>query len=160
MRAMKLLASLKRNIKKLRFRRIGFFLLSLLVVASCMVLGGLKDGSLQAQSVPTAVRSNPWQYAAFPVENFQAYTSLYGYRTSPTDGTTKFHYGLDMAAPLGSYVRNWWTGRVVELSDNTGCGTAIKIQFLANDLTNGFPSAIAFNIAENGNATFKGNRVQ
>lgn len=79
-----------------------------------------------------AIRSvpgqNPWQYASFPVENFQTYTSGFGYRYSPVNGQQQFHYGLDMAAPLGSYVRNWWSGRVVELSDNTGCGTMIKIQ--------------------------------
>jgi murein DD-endopeptidase MepM/ murein hydrolase activator NlpD len=33
-----------------------------------------------------------------------------------------------MSAPIGSYVRNWWTGQVVELSDNTSCGTLIRIQ--------------------------------
>lgn len=49
-----------------------------------------------------------WQQASFPVENFQVYTSAFGYRTSPTgDGGSQFHYGLDMAAPQGSYVRNW-----------------------------------------------------
>jgi murein DD-endopeptidase MepM/ murein hydrolase activator NlpD len=85
--------------------------------------------SLQAQYAPTATRQqNPWQYASFPVENFQAYTSGYGYRSSPVDGSSQFHYGLDLAAPIGSYVRSWWTGQVVELSDNTACGTMIKIQ--------------------------------
>lgn len=73
-------------------------------------------------------KKNAWVYAAFPVENFQAYTSGFGYRNSPVDGSWSFHAGLDIAAPLGSYVRNWWTGRVVELSDNTACGTMIKIQ--------------------------------
>jgi murein DD-endopeptidase MepM/ murein hydrolase activator NlpD len=62
------------------------------------------------------------------VENFQAYTSGFGYRPSPVDGSTQFHYGLDLAAPLGSYIRNWWTGRIVELSDDTACGTMIKIR--------------------------------
>jgi len=71
---------------------------------------------------------NPWQYASFPVENFQTYTSGFGYRISPISGSRQFHYGLDMAAPLGSYVRNWWTGQVIELSDNTNCGTMIKIE--------------------------------
>ncbi len=85
--------------------------------------------SLQAQYAPTATApSNPWQYASFPVENFQAYTSGFGYRSSPVDGSSQFHYGLDLAAPIGSYVRSWWTGRIVELSDHTACGTMIRIQ--------------------------------
>ena len=92
-------------------------------------IGAFLPPSLQAQYAPTATRQqNPWQSASFPVENFQAYTSGYGYRSSPVDGSSQFHYGLDLAAPIGSYVRSWWTGQVVELSDNTACGTMIKIQ--------------------------------
>ncbi|MDX2239946.1 MAG: M23 family metallopeptidase, partial [Leptolyngbyaceae cyanobacterium bins.302] len=41
---------------------------------------------------------------------------------------SEFHYGLDMAAPEGSYVRNWWGGQVIEVSDNTNCGTSAVIQ--------------------------------
>ncbi|BFM39679.1 M23 family metallopeptidase [Synechocystis sp. LKSZ1] len=99
----------------------------------CLILGtGLSlSGTLasKAQYAPLANRSyNPWQYASFPVENFQTYTSGFGYRTSPTNGTRQFHYGLDLAAPLGSYIRNWWAGRIVELSDHTACGTMIRVQ--------------------------------
>lgn len=73
--------------------------------------------------------SNIWQNASFPLENFQAYTSPFGIRSSP-DGSTEseFHYGLDMAAPEGSYVRNWWSGQVIEVSDHTNCGTSAVIQ--------------------------------
>lgn len=92
-------------------------------------ISALMAPALQAQYAPTATRqSSPWQYASFPVENFQAYTSGFGYRSSPVDGSSQFHYGLDLAAPIGSYVRSWWTGRVVELSDHTACGTMIRIQ--------------------------------
>ncbi|MBD1844286.1 M23 family metallopeptidase [Cyanobacteria bacterium FACHB-63] len=70
-----------------------------------------------------------WQGASFPVENFQGYTSPFGYRLSP-DGSysREFHRGLDMAAPEGSYIRNWWTGRVVEVSDGSACGTSVVIR--------------------------------
>ena len=33
-----------------------------------------------------------------------------------------------MAAPQGSYVRSWWTGKVIEVSDNTACGTSLSIE--------------------------------
>lgn len=91
---------------------------------------GLTPKTSQAQYATSTARrmSSPWQYASFPVENFQAYTSGFGYRSSPVDGSSQFHYGLDLAAPIGSYVRNWWTGQVVELSDNTACGTMIRVQ--------------------------------
>jgi murein DD-endopeptidase MepM/ murein hydrolase activator NlpD len=70
-----------------------------------------------------------WRSGSFPVENFQGYTSPFGYRSSPTGGYTKeFHSGLDFAAPVGSYIRGWWNGRVVEVSDNTGCGTSVRVQ--------------------------------
>lgn len=69
-----------------------------------------------------------WSGASFPVEDFQAYTSPFGYRSDPYGGNRRFHYGLDMAAPSGSYIRNWWSGRVVEVSDNSSCGTSVIVQ--------------------------------
>ena len=66
--------------------------------------------------------SEPWQVASFPVEGFQAYTSPFGYRGSG------FHYGIDIAAPEGSYVHSWWEGQVVEVSDDSACGTSVVIQ--------------------------------
>jgi len=33
-----------------------------------------------------------------------------------------------MAAPEGSYIRNWWPGRVVEVTDNTNCGTSVVLE--------------------------------
>lgn len=65
---------------------------------------------------------NNWQNASFPVENFQEYTSPFG----PRGGG--FHYGLDLAAPLGSYIRNWWAGKVVEVWEDGRCGTGIIIE--------------------------------
>lgn len=70
-----------------------------------------------------------WRGSSFPVENFQAYTSPFGYRQSPDGGFgQEFHRGLDLAAPQGSYIRNWWLGKVVEVSDGTACGTYVVIQ--------------------------------
>lgn len=78
---------------------------------------------------PSQISVNDWYGASFPVENFQAYTSPFGYRQSPDGGySTEFHYGLDMAAPEGSYVRNWWQGTVIEVSDDSNCGTSVVLQ--------------------------------
>ena len=72
---------------------------------------------------------NTWHGASFPVENFRGYTSPFGYRRSATGGSNwEFHGGLDLAAPQGSYVRNWWAGRVVTVADRSACGTHIIIQ--------------------------------
>ncbi len=77
---------------------------------------------------PTEIVSNLWEHASFPVENFQSYTSPFGYRRSPVDGEIQFHNGLDMAAPLGSYVRNWWTGKVTNVAYDEACGTSVTIR--------------------------------
>ncbi|MEM0981828.1 MAG: M23 family metallopeptidase [Cyanobacteria bacterium P01_H01_bin.58] len=69
-----------------------------------------------------------WSQASFPVENFQAYTSPFGYRQDPYSGGQRFHYGLDLAAPSGSYIRNWWQGQVIEVSDGSACGTSVVVQ--------------------------------
>ncbi len=69
-----------------------------------------------------------WEKGSFPVENFQSYTSPFGYRISPVTGEQQFHNGLDMAAPRGSYVRSWWAGKVVSVSDDTACGTSVSIE--------------------------------
>ncbi len=51
------------------------------------------------------VRAKSWLAASFPIENFQAYTSPFGYRLAATGGSNwEFHAGLDMAAPQGSYI--------------------------------------------------------
>jgi len=102
-----------------KIRLFCFFLIPLLLLLQSKPL-------LARNSKPST--NNPWQYASFPVENFQAFTSGFGYRISPVTNQWQFHYGLDLAAPYGSYVRNWWSGKVVELSGNTGCGTMIKIE--------------------------------
>jgi murein DD-endopeptidase MepM/ murein hydrolase activator NlpD len=117
-------AKLRLNRNEQKSLRLSLILLctSILIAA-----GGLFS------SKPQAIRANPvqvatnWRYASFPVENFQSYTSPFGYRIHPVTGQRQFHQGLDIAAPLGSYVRNWWSGQVVELSDHTACGTLIKI---------------------------------
>lgn len=73
--------------------------------------------------------SSSWLGASFPVENFQAYTSPFGYRHSATGGSNvEFHSGLDIAAPQGSYIRNWWAGTVVKVGDRDACGTHMVIQ--------------------------------
>jgi len=82
-----------------------------------------------AQINPSQIAANQWAGSSFPVESFQAYTSPFGYRRSATGGYGReFHYGLDLAAPMGSYIRNWWAGTVVEVSDNSNCGTSVVIE--------------------------------
>ncbi len=103
------------------------FLLSFLSVTVGSLFGGIRDTAAQ-HAVIEQSQSGQWADASFPIENFQGYTSPFGYRQSPTTGESEFHSGLDFAAPVGSYIRNWWAGTVVELSDHTACGTKVVIQ--------------------------------
>ena len=105
------------------------------LLSTGMVLWGLSEFSHRPKTV-RAVESSQmnvavvslWNNASFPLENFQAYTSPFGYRSDPYDGSIRFHYGLDMAAPSGSYIRNWWAGRVVEVTDDSNCGTSVVLE--------------------------------
>ena len=106
-----------------------------LVVAGLLIwgFGELTRKPAEVEAIETGASRNQaavgsWQSASFPVENFQAYTSPFGYRQSPYSSGQQFHYGLDIAAPSGSYVRNWWTGRVVEVSDESACGASVVVQ--------------------------------
>jgi murein DD-endopeptidase MepM/ murein hydrolase activator NlpD len=106
-------------------------LLAVLSLISVITLGGLYKEQVRASEVRAiqVASINSWQGGSFPVENFQAYTSGFGYRRSATGGAGwELHRGLDIAAPEGSYIRSWWTGQVIELSDHTACGTSMKIQ--------------------------------
>jgi murein DD-endopeptidase MepM/ murein hydrolase activator NlpD len=83
----------------------------------------------QIQPTQTALlRPGSWQEASFPVEQFQTYTSPFGYRRLASGSDPEFHSGLDMAAPEGSYIRSWWLGTVKAVSDQGRCGTSITIQ--------------------------------
>ncbi|MEM9264235.1 MAG: M23 family metallopeptidase [Cyanobacteria bacterium P01_F01_bin.13] len=125
-----LMAYLRRG-RKSRRRRSSLAQLFLLGGLSLWTITGLispiQRKSAKAAEIKLAKVNNPWSFASFPVENFQAYTSPFGYRQSPYGGE-QFHYGLDIAAPLGSYIRNWWEGRVVEISDDSACGTSIVVE--------------------------------
>lgn len=108
-------------------------MLSLVAVAIVSVPASLSDSqsvkALETEGEQVASSRSTWRGASFPVENFRGYTSPFGYRRSATGGANwEFHGGLDLAAPQGSYIRNWWGGTVVKVADKSACGTHIIIQ--------------------------------
>jgi murein DD-endopeptidase MepM/ murein hydrolase activator NlpD len=118
-----------------RRRRSPAIILGVLTAGAVTVLGATDLFSravveaVEPDSTQTAaLGQQQWSQASFPVENFQAYTSPFGYRQDPYSGSQRFHYGLDLAAPSGSYIRNWWGGQIVEVSDDSSCGTSVVIQ--------------------------------
>lgn len=112
------------NPRQKSFNRCGKILL--LVMLITIPISGWKQQEVKAERVAT---SNPWGGASFPVDNFQAYGSPYGYRRSPFGGSgIEFHSGLDIVAPQGSYVRSWWAGQVIKVADGDACGTHVIIE--------------------------------
>lgn len=109
------------------FSKLSLLILSFSILLTSINLLIVKPKPTQANPTEVEVAAN-WRQAFFPVENFQSYTSGFGYRIHPVTGRQDFHQGLDLAAPLGSYVRSWWGGTVVGFSDHTACGTMIKIR--------------------------------
>ena len=68
-----------------------------------------------------------WRLGAFPVASFVAYTSHYGSRFGP-GGSVEPHFGLDIAAPLGSGIHSWWAGVVQEVINDGACGVGLVIR--------------------------------
>jgi murein DD-endopeptidase MepM/ murein hydrolase activator NlpD len=68
-----------------------------------------------------------WRLGVFPVVNFAGYTSHFGTRTGPW-GRVEPHYGLDIAAPLGAPIRNWWGGVVQSVINDGTCGLGLVIR--------------------------------
>ena len=73
-----------------------------------------------------AVAEPRWRQGVFPVASFGGYTSHFGMRIGP-NGQSEPHYGLDIAAPMGSPIRNWWTGVVREVISDGACGLGLVI---------------------------------
>ena len=109
--------------------RFMVFLLGLTIVSAMTVLPDFKEVKAVDFNSKQLAKTSSWVSASFPVENFQAYTSPFGYRRSATGGRNwEFHSGLDIAAPQGSYIRNWWAGKVIKVGDRGRCGTYIVMQ--------------------------------
>lgn len=69
-----------------------------------------------------------WGRGSFPVASFAGYSSPFGLRVHPVHGGLRPHEGLDIAAPLGSEVRNWWSGTLVDIFQDSGCGNGLVIR--------------------------------
>lgn len=95
------------------------------------LLGGLTALSVAFTIAPGPIAAKPpsnWGRASFPAAVFAGYSSPFGLRVHPITGGLRPHQGLDIAAPLGSPVRNWWDGRLVAILQDSGCGSGLVIQ--------------------------------
>jgi murein DD-endopeptidase MepM/ murein hydrolase activator NlpD len=74
-----------------------------------------------------ASAASRWSLGAFPVASFSGYTSHFGMRVR-AGGWSEPHYGLDIAAPLGSAIHSWWGGTVSDVINDGGCGVGLVIR--------------------------------
>lgn len=108
--------------------RLGRFYRQVLYCIGAMALAWLVAGLPSGLAEELNPATSPWAAASsFPVERFAAYTSPFGYRQHPMGGY-RFHYGLDLAAPLGSGVLSWWDGEVQQVGSDNACGTYVRVR--------------------------------
>lgn len=96
--------------------------------------------------------------AVLPI-NIEDYTmsSGYGYRVDPVYGGTRFHEGLDFAAPSGTPVYATASGTVVLAKPNGGYGNCVEIDHGYNYLTRfGHLSSIE---VEEGQSVRRGDKI-
>ena len=77
-------------------------------------------------AAPAVRAESSWTKGVFPVASFTGYSSHFGERLGP-GGAAEPHYGLDIAAPLGSPIRNWWSGTVKDVIADNACGLGLVI---------------------------------
>ncbi len=93
---------------------------------SLTIVGAL---GLAGHGLPAMANSSAlWARGVFPVTSFGGYTSGFGLRSHPLSGDVRPHYGIDIAAPLGSPIRSWWAGTVSEVIVDGGCGNGLVIR--------------------------------
>ena len=89
---------------------------------------GLLLATALVPSLAAPAQAEPrWRRGVFPVVSFFGYTSHFGLRAGPGGGEEP-HYGLDIAAPLGSPIRNWWGGVVSDVLAGGACGNGLVIR--------------------------------
>jgi murein DD-endopeptidase MepM/ murein hydrolase activator NlpD len=93
----------------------------------CSKAGVFALAGLLLLSGGSAQADRRWLQGVFPVAVFSGYTSHFGQRIGPS-GNTELHHGIDIAAPLGSPIRNWWGGVVNEVINDGRCGVGLVIQ--------------------------------
>lgn len=85
----------------------------------------------QAAEAAAAAAAAGYQYTGgqfvWPAPSYTRITSPYGYRVHPIYGVTKFHSGIDMAAPMGSPILAAANGVVVGAAYNSSMGNYVMI---------------------------------
>ncbi|MEW6720391.1 MAG: peptidoglycan DD-metalloendopeptidase family protein [Thermodesulfobacteriota bacterium] len=104
-----------------------------------------------AQEISDPHTHEPLEEGAFPIRDGGRVSSPFGYRKDPFTGETRFHHGVDIAAPEGTAVYPARGGEVTFSGHQNGYGNVVVI-----DHGNGFVTKYAHNRA---NRVAAGDRV-
>jgi len=77
------------------------FVVVMVILISCFFIPTFANGNLQFQINQGDIVISPSGFA-WPIPGYTTITSYYGKRTSPTQGASSFHKGLDIGAPEGT----------------------------------------------------------
>ena len=82
---------------------------------------------LAAQNKPQQTRTYDGGMFAWPAPSYTYISSEFGYRTHPIYGDSRFHNGLDMAAPGGSPILAAYDGAVVAAAYSSSMGNYVML---------------------------------
>lgn len=85
-------------------------------------------------------------------------TSNFGPRIHPVLGTTRYHQGIDIAAPVGTPIRSPWGGVVDSKVDDGACGLGLRIKH-SNGLLSVFCHLSDNNVVSEGASVSAGQTV-
>ncbi len=98
-----------------------------------------QTGPLPLAPVPLSLTPNPSSSDPnIPVDG--VVSSKFGMRKHPVHGDSRFHHGMDIAAPVGTEVYPYQSGKVIFSGEQAGYGNTIVI-----DHGNGYTSKYAHN---------------
>ncbi len=87
------------------------------------------EAAVEAEQAALEAATNTYDGGMFawPAPSYTRISDDYGYRTDPITGTTKFHSGIDMAAPGGSPILAAYGGTVAAASYSSSMGNYVMI---------------------------------
>lgn len=95
------------------------------------VIGELEAAAKKAEEEAAQAGTSTQKYDggifAWPCPAYTRISSPFGYRMHPTLGVTKFHNGVDLAAPAGSAILAAYNGTVISAAYNNSMGNYVMI---------------------------------
>lgn len=99
-----------------------------LTLTTCLPSGESANGERSVEVTPRTI------YQPLPKGTFE-FTSPFGMRVSPVSGELLMHEGIDLSAPLATPIYSVYSGKVIEVSENSRSGAYVKLEHHLEDGT-------------------------